>query len=51
MRSLSRLLWSIAFPAMLTNVATTLFGLADMWIMGRLGDAAAQSVVELGAKL
>ena len=37
-------------PAMLTNVATALFGLADMWVIGRLGDAAAQGAVELGAK-
>ncbi|PTQ13564.1 MATE family efflux transporter [Sphingomonas oleivorans] len=36
---------------MLTNVATALFGLADMWVIGRLGDASAQGAVELGAKL
>lgn len=46
----ARLLWSIAFPAMLTNLATALFGLADMWAIGRLGDAPAQGAVELGAK-
>ncbi|WP_228726841.1 MATE family efflux transporter [Novosphingobium aureum] len=46
----SRLLWSIALPAMLTNLATALFGLADMWAIGRLGDAQAQGAVELGAK-
>lgn len=46
----ARLLWSIALPAMLTNVATALFGLADMWAIGRLGDAPAQGAVELGAK-
>ena len=46
----SRLVWSIALPAMLTNVATALFGLADMWVIGRLGDAPAQGAVELGAK-
>ena len=50
MQSPSRLVWSIAFPAMLTNVATALFGLADMWVIGRLGDAPAQGAVELGAK-
>lgn len=50
MQSPSRLVWSIALPAMLTNVATALFGLADMWVIGRLGDAAAQGAVELGAK-
>jgi len=48
--SQARLLWSIALPAMLTNVATALFGLADMWAIGRLGDAPAQGAVELGAK-
>ncbi len=35
---------------MLTNMATALFGLADMWVIGRLGDASAQGGVELGAK-
>ncbi len=35
---------------MLTNVATALFGLADMWTIGQLADAAAQGGVELGAK-
>ncbi|MCJ2184340.1 MATE family efflux transporter [Novosphingobium sp. 1949] len=49
-RAIARLLWSIALPAMLTNVATALFGLADMWAIGRLGDASAQGAVELGAK-
>ncbi|WP_254515774.1 hypothetical protein [Novosphingobium sp. G106] len=46
----TRLVSSIALPAMLTYVATALFGLADMWVIGRLGDAAVQSAVELGAK-
>lgn len=46
----SRLIWTIALPAMLTNVATALFGLADMWVIGQLGDAPAQGAVELGAK-
>ncbi len=46
----ARLVWSIALPAMLTNIATALFGLADMWAIGRLGDPAAQGAVELGAK-
>ncbi|MFS0848134.1 MATE family efflux transporter [Novosphingobium panipatense] len=48
--NMSRQLWSLALPAMLTNVATALFGLADMWAIGRLGDAPAQGAVELGAK-
>ncbi|WP_404480458.1 MATE family efflux transporter [Novosphingobium sp. BL-52-GroH] len=49
-RETARQLWSIALPAMLTNVATALFGIADMWAIGRLGDAPAQGAVELGAK-
>ena len=48
--SLRRSIWAIALPAMLTNVATALFGLADIWTIGQLGDAAAQGAVELGAK-
>jgi MATE family multidrug resistance protein len=36
---------------MLTNVATALFGLADIWVIGRLGVASAQGAVEIGAKL
>src|SRR5437868_3083982 len=35
---------------MLTNVATALFGLADLWVIGQLGDADAQAGVEIGAK-
>lgn len=35
---------------MLTNIATALFGLADMWAIGQLGNPAAQGAVELGAK-
>jgi MATE family multidrug resistance protein len=35
---------------MLTNVATALFGLADLWVIGQLGQADAQAGVELGAK-
>lgn len=46
-----RAIWGIAAPSMLTNVATALFGLADMWVIGRLGDPAAQGGVEVGAKL
>lgn len=48
---LHRAILAIALPAMLTNVATALFGLADTWVIGRLGDAAAQGGVEIGAKL
>jgi multidrug resistance protein, MATE family len=47
---LHRAIWAIALPAMLTNVATALFGLADLWVIGRLGDAPAQAGVEVGAK-
>jgi MATE family multidrug resistance protein len=42
---------AIALPAMATNVATALFGLADLWVIGRLGDPAAQGGVEVGTKL
>ena len=48
---LNRAILAIALPAMLTNVATALFGLADMWVIGQLGDAAAQGGVEVGARL
>jgi multidrug resistance protein, MATE family len=47
---LHRAIWAIALPSMLTNVATALFGLADLWVIGRLGDANAQAGVEIGAK-
>jgi len=35
---------------MLTNVATALFGLADLWVIGQLGLAEPQAGVEVGAK-
>ncbi|MGJ8536198.1 MAG: MATE family efflux transporter [Parasphingopyxis sp.] len=46
-----RAIWTIAIPAMATNVATALMGIADIWIIGQLGDAAAQGAVEIGARL
>ncbi len=46
-----RAIWAIALPAMVTNVATALIGLGDMWIVGRLGDPAAQGAVDVGARL
>ena len=49
--ALSRAILAIALPSMLTNVATALFGLADLWVIGRLGVASAQGAVEIGAKL
>lgn len=49
--STHRAIWAIALPSMLTNVATALFGLADMWVIGHLGEASAQGAVEVGAKL
>ena len=49
--AMHRAILAIALPSMLTNVATALFGLADMWVIGRLGDASAQGAVEIGAKL
>ncbi len=36
---------------MVTNVATALIGLGDMWIVGRLDDAALQGAVDIGARL
>lgn len=48
--SIHRAIWAIALPSMLTNVATALFGLADLWVIGRLGQAEAQAGVEIGAK-
>ena len=51
MSPLSRAILAIALPSMLTNVATALFGLADLWVIGRLGVASAQGAVEIGAKL
>lgn len=47
----TRAIWAIAIPAMLTNVATALIGIGDMWIVGRLGDAATQGAVDVGARL
>src|SRR4051812_12898515 len=47
---LHRAIWAIALPSMLTNVATALFGLADLWVIGQLGDAEAQAGGEIGAK-
>jgi MATE family multidrug resistance protein len=44
-------IWAIALPAMVTNVATALIGMGDMWIVGRLEDAAAQGAVDVGARL
>ncbi|MGZ8307437.1 MAG: MATE family efflux transporter [Allosphingosinicella sp.] len=49
-RDLHRAIWAIALPSMLTNVATALFGIADLWVIGRLGQAEPQAGVELGAK-
>ncbi|MGB3739189.1 MAG: MATE family efflux transporter [Pontixanthobacter sp.] len=46
-----RAIWAIALPAMITNVATALIGLGDMWIVGRLGDPAIQGAVDIGARL
>jgi MATE family multidrug resistance protein len=47
---LRRSILAIALPAIVTNVATALFGLADLWVIGRLGDATLQGGVEVGAK-
>src|ERR1700709_1928698 len=47
---LHRAICAIPLASMLTNVATALFGLADLWVIGQLGDAEAQAGVEIGAK-
>lgn len=47
----TRAIWAIALPAMLTNVATALIGIGDIWIVGRLGDAPTQGAVDVGARL
>ncbi|MCJ7420976.1 MATE family efflux transporter [Sphingomicrobium astaxanthinifaciens] len=47
----SRVIWAIAIPAMITNVATALIGVADLWIVGRLGSAPPQGAVDIGARL
>lgn len=47
----NRAIWAIALPAMLTNVATALIGIGDMWIVGRLEDAATQGAVDVGARI
>lgn len=36
---------------MITNVATALIGIGDIWIVGRLEDAATQGAVDVGARL
>ena len=36
---------------MVTNVATALIGIGDIWIVGRLGDAPTQGAVDVGARL
>lgn len=46
-----RAIWAIALPAMITNVATALIGIGDMWIVGQLGDAPTQGAVDIGARL
>ncbi|MXO53056.1 MATE family efflux transporter [Erythrobacter pelagi] len=47
----TRAIWAIALPAMVTNVATALIGVGDMWIVGRLGDAPTQGAVDIRARL
>ena len=46
-----RAIWALAVPAMITNVATALIGIGDVWIVGRLGDPAAQGAVDIGARM
>ncbi|MDQ0464499.1 MATE family multidrug resistance protein [Caulobacter ginsengisoli] len=47
---LRRAILAIALPATLTGVATALFGMADTWVIGQLGEPVAQGAVELGAR-
>ncbi|MDC0886836.1 MATE family efflux transporter [Altererythrobacter sp.] len=47
----TRAIWAIALPAMVTNVATALIGIGDMWIVGQMNDAATQGAVDVGARL
>src|SRR3546814_19176060 len=47
----NRAIWAIAIPAMITNVATALIGVGDMWIVGQLNHAATQGAVDVGARL
>ena len=49
--SLDRQILAVALPAMLTNVAVAAVGLADVWVIGQLGQASLQAAVEVGAKL
>lgn len=51
MTATARAVLAIALPAMLTSVATALFGIADIWVIGQAGDAALLGGVEIGAKL
>ena len=44
-------IWAIALPAMVTNVATALIGIGDMWVVGQLGSAPTQGAVDIGARL
>ncbi|QZD86261.1 MATE family efflux transporter [Qipengyuania psychrotolerans] len=46
-----RAVWAIALPAMVTNVATALIGIGDMWVVGQLGSAPTQGAVDIGARL
>ncbi len=48
--NVNRAIWAIALPSMLTNVATALFGIADLWVIGQLGEAELQAGVDVGAK-
>jgi MATE family multidrug resistance protein len=48
--NVNRAIWAIALPSMLTNVATAFFGIADLWVIGQLGEAELQAGVDVGAK-
>ena len=47
----TRAIWAIAIPAMLTNVATALIGVGDMWIVGQMDSTSTQGAVDVGARI
>ncbi len=44
-------IWAIAIPAMLTNIATALIGVGDMWIVGQMDSTSTQGAVDVGARI
>lgn len=46
---LQRRILALAVPAMLTNIATALIGLVDLWVVGQLGNAIWVAAVGMGS--